>query len=207
MRCECENYHGRQLEICEGTANLPAGTINAYRVRWGLEPLPEDQITGRPSELPQEVQLAVAKARAVKTIRTHGQRPINAAAIKQPTRRPSKQSGGHGCCGGGHKTAVKNKPKPNGYGPGSQLLKLWSDMPHCAACEALAARMDAWGKAGCTAHLDEIVADILPRAQLWMAENKPWFHKILAVTATEKAALRIGIAHKVRQAIGLATGK
>lgn len=79
-------------------------------------------------------------------------------------------------------------------------------MPHCDACEELAAKMDTWSKSGCTARLDEIVSDILPRAQVWMAENKPWFHKLLTLTSTERPALRIGIAHKVRQAINLAPG-
>lgn len=211
MRSECEKYHGRQREICEGTANLSSDKINAYRERWGLPSLQESEIQGRPSDLPPSVQRALSRAKGIKALRSEGPRPSNKASTRRPQARSSKsRSGGCGGCGGSSRIRRTAPLEPvyklNGYGPGSQLLKLWADMPHCDACEELAAKMDTWGKSGCTARLDEIVADILPRAQLWMAENKPWFHRILSITATEKTALRIGISHKVRQAISLAAG-
>ena len=84
------------------------------------------------------------------------------------------------------------------------MLKLWTGMPHCDACLELAARMDAWGKAGCTGRFDEIVGDILPRAQAWVAEAKPWVHAVLSLTSTERPIIRLRIARDVRKAIELA---
>ena len=77
-------------------------------------------------------------------------------------------------------------------------------MPHCDACLALAAQMDAWGPDGCAQRLDQIVADILPRAQDWMTQKHPWVRKLLTVTSTEASVLSLGIARDVRQAIKIA---
>ncbi len=38
---ECEKFPGRLGTICRGEADLPLGTINSYRERWGLNPLSE----------------------------------------------------------------------------------------------------------------------------------------------------------------------
>jgi hypothetical protein len=93
--------------------------------------------------------------------------------------------------------------KPDGHGPGSQLIKIMdaAGVPHCRACLDLAAKMDAWGPEGCTERLDEIMDDILPRAREWLTEAKPWAHRLLSVVGAEDAALRLAIRQKVQQAI------
>lgn len=196
MRPECEKYSGRMRTICEGTADLPLHKINAYRGRWGLPALDGSEVPS-PSPIVSAKQPVPRDKRPPARLTKPQQRSIN----KKPDGKHHHKCGG---CGGGKR--AQKKPKLNGYGPGSQLLKLWADMPHCDACEQLAAQMDAWGKAGCTQRFDEIVADILPRAKTWMTENKPWVHKILSITSTENVALRLGISLKVRKAIELAEG-
>ena len=44
MRLECEKLTGRRREICEGTADLPAYKINAYRQSWGLDSVPDEEL-------------------------------------------------------------------------------------------------------------------------------------------------------------------
>ncbi|WP_417850315.1 hypothetical protein [Thalassoglobus sp.] len=100
----------------------------------------------------------------------------------------------------------------NGYGPGSQLLKLYSNagVPHCQSCFSLAAKMDAWGVQECKERIDEIVNDILPRAKSWLVNNKPWVQKLLAGVGVEESALRVRLRRDVTRAIenaALATPK
>jgi hypothetical protein len=68
-----------------------------------------------------------------------------------------------------------------GEGPGTALtIRLFHrGVPTCQACKDLAKRMNAWGVAGCRDHLDEIVADVLPRFQKWIAEEKKWAARLL----------------------------
>lgn len=68
----------------------------------------------------------------------------------------------------------------NGWGPGSQLFKYYTSLkiPHCAACYALAARMDHWGPEGCEERLEMIVLEMVPRAKLWVAREYPWLSKL-----------------------------
>ena len=201
MRPECEKFRGRSCSICNGMADLPAEKINKYRERWGLEPLPDEEISGRPSPVPSQVQMAVSSARV---IQSHKEM---LAPVRSPYPNGSKSQGkakSSGCCGGGRKKAPPVESKTNGYGPGSQLLNLWSDMPHCDACQALAAKMDAWGKQGCTERIDLIVTDIFPRAQTWVKANKPWVYKALSLTRTEGPAIRLAIYHNIKRAIELA---
>lgn len=45
MRPECKQLATRrQRDICNGTADLPLQKINAYRERWGLQPLAADEV-------------------------------------------------------------------------------------------------------------------------------------------------------------------
>jgi adenine/guanine phosphoribosyltransferase-like PRPP-binding protein len=74
-------------------------------------------------------------------------------------------------------------------------------VPHCEECIALAGRMDRWGKRGCDAKIETIIADILPRAREWMAGEKPWAHRLLGLVRVEDPILRQAIRQKVRQAI------
>lgn len=178
---ECEQFpaNSSMRAICEGKANLPLRKINAYRERWELSPLTA-------SEVKPYVPLP-GKTRSTQQSNPHR---ANGSAAK-----------GKGCSGCGGK--LKAEPRLNGYGPGSRLVKLMEEagMPHCDECLALAAKMDRWGKAGCTKKLDQIVEDILPRAREWIAENKPLVHKFLSVIAAEDFTLRAGVRRKVQQAI------
>lgn len=185
MRTECERFFaGSSMRaICEGTENMSLDRINAYRVRhWRMEPLTEAEVTPYvppPAKLRREPQRANGST--------------------------AKRGGG---CGGGCGGKSKKTPRLNGYGPGSRLTTIMEEagIPHCPACLELAAKMDQWGKADCTKKLDQIVADILPRAREWLTENKPIVHKFLSVVAiVEDLALKKAIRGKVLQAIDSAT--
>lgn len=63
-----------------------------------------------------------------------------------------------------------------GTGPGATLLHLFKAMgiPACQQCNAMANKMNKWGNEECIERLEEIVADLLPRAQRWWKHSKPW---------------------------------
>jgi hypothetical protein len=191
---DCDRFVGFLRDICEGRAAMPLAKINAYRAKWGLAPLDEATEPRLPARWGA---VAVTGARVAQ--QTNGRM----RKVRRPATAKRKKSGKCNPCGG-HRAAV---PKPNGYGPGSQLLKLWADMPHCDACQRLAVAMDSWGKAGCLRRLDAIIADILPRARVWMAENQPWIHRAIGIVklgAVEDLILRQGIRRKVQEAISKA---
>lgn len=165
--------------ICEGVADLPPHKINAYREKWNLPPL---DLSNR----------------------------ANTSTIAPPAK-PAVKKAKPGCrtCNG--KASAQKEAtilKPNGRGPGSQLLKIFSEagFEHCEACVILAGKMDRWSTRGCRARIDIIVDDILPRAKTWMEENKPWVHRLLSVANAEDAALRLAIRQKVQLAIQMAEG-
>ena len=90
----------------------------------------------------------------------------------------------------------------NDYGPGTELLEIYSEagIPPCQACYDLAQKMNNWGINGCESQIDEIVTDILPRAMMWLKDNKPWVSKFLPDILTESAA-KIKIKKDVETAI------
>lgn len=98
-----------------------------------------------------------------------------------------------------------SKPKKKEYGPGTELLAIYktAGMPTCLACLTLAQKMNAWGIEGCRSRITEIVADILPRAKHWIAENKPWINKLIP-NAISDAGIKLKIKQDVVKAIGLA---
>lgn len=101
-----------------------------------------------------------------------------------------------------HGTSVDDPTLRNKlYGPGSELLKIYeaAGVPHCDACKALAQEMNNWGIGECRERIDEIVADILPRAKFWIAENRPWMAKLIPDTVEE-----FGITVKLKQDINRA---
>lgn len=179
---DCDQFppdsHLRQ--ICDGTADLPAYKIDAYRRHFGLPPL-------YGAETPQREPAA--------------ERPQPKPQQRRP-RLPRERKKGKGCgsCGSGR---TRLAPKPNGWGPGSQLLKQFeaAKVPHCEACLELAGKMDRWGKRGCTHRINEIVEDILPRAKEWVEDNRPLLHGFLSLTKVEDVALLAAIRGKVRKAI------
>lgn len=122
---------------------------------------------------------------------------------------PASADGGCRGCGGRQKRSRRKRgrpasvPRTDGFGPGSQLLAIYeaAGMPHCGECLKLASRMDGWGVVGCRERASEIVDDMLPRAKQWVAEHKPWMHRLAAGIGVEAAALRFVIDRDVRRAI------
>jgi len=179
---DCDRFpEGSRLrEICDGTADLPPAKLDAYRIRLGID-----------SNYVHDAELRKRERPKPKPV----PQPERAARAKIE---PGKRKGCQSCGGKSGPT-----PKPNGRGPGSQLLKVFeaAGVPHCNDCLILAGRMDRWGKRGCLRRLDKIVADILPRAREWMKENKPFFHRLLSLTKLEDTALNVAIRRKVKDAI------
>jgi hypothetical protein len=199
---ECDRFPAgsRQRSICEGTADLPLYKINKQRERWGYPPLTEDQIRRIPESKSPRIDKPNRPVKLVNNARKKRSRPLSKARAS---------SGGCSSCGGRRQP----KPaKPNGYGPGSQLLKMFdkSGVPHCQACIDMAATMDIWGKSKCKQNIEIIIDDILPRARSWMADNQSFIHTLFSIpllSKIEDAALRIGIKQKVVKAIELAGDK
>jgi hypothetical protein len=54
MRPECEQFPvgSRKRSICDGTADLPQATIDAYRIGWGFDPLFDAHAVGSPIDRP-----------------------------------------------------------------------------------------------------------------------------------------------------------
>lgn len=197
MRPECKKYTGRMLQICNGCADLPPYKINAYRDKWGLAPLRDEEITYSPPE--QRI-----RTQETETTTPRSFRRITKRGLSPQGKGSSTHSVKSGCSGCGSPKRVAKPSTLTKTGPGSKLLGLLEGMPHCDACLALAGQMDQWGKAGCAEHFDEIVSDILPRAQVWAETNHSWAHKILSITSSERSVLRLGIAATVKLAITLA---
>jgi hypothetical protein len=65
--------------------------------------------------------------------------------------------------------AKKPAPEPLGEGPGTELSQELERLgiSSCQACKGLARLMNGWGPDGCRSRMDEIVADVLPRARAW----------------------------------------
>ncbi len=66
-RPECEGKVGRQLEICNGTADLMLSDINKYRSAWGLDPIPVSEWTGKQAEKSEKKSKTVVHAEKVGT--------------------------------------------------------------------------------------------------------------------------------------------
>jgi hypothetical protein len=103
------------------------------------------------------------------------------------------------CCGGAKEGKtwedVAAELQAASGGPGSELLRIYkaAGVPTCPACVAMALQMNQWGPTGCAAKVDEIVADMLPRAKIWVAENRPFIHALLPGLVED-----VGIRWKIR---------
>lgn len=86
---------------------------------------------------------------------------------------------------------VKSKPKPQpsekkpemADGPGKELMLIFAGLgvPGCQSCTELANKMNEQGVEWCEANVDAVVADILPRAQEWLARPEGgWADKLKA---------------------------
>lgn len=115
------------------------------------------------------------------------------------------------CCGGAKEGRtwedVAAELQAAKGGPGSELLKIYkaAGVPTCPACVAMAIQMNQWGPADCAAKVDEIVADMLPRAKIWVAENRPFIHALLP-GLVEDVGIRWKIRSDVLAAIAAAEG-
>ncbi len=89
-----------------------------------------------------------------------------------------------------------------GYGVGTELLYIYKDsgVPACQACFKLAKQMNMWGPDKCIENLQFIIDDIMPRAKDWIAENKPWAHKLLP-NIIEEVGIKIAVKNSVMLAI------
>lgn len=142
---ECEIFRtgSRKWKICRNEASLSPQKTNAYRVKWGLVPLPIEE---------------ESKSTA-------------------PDEAPIPEFVFHGHSVGDDSGIIRNKL----YGPGTELLRIYeaAGVPSCDACKELAQDMNNWGVAGCRERLEEIVADILPRAKEWLDQKHPWAMKLI----------------------------
>lgn len=197
IRAECINAglppDSKLCEICMGNV-FDNEKTDKFRAIWGLPPLYGDK---------QDV--IINKINISKKTDTYIDKPPVNKTFEVKHTKSKKGGGGCGSCGGKKSNIeIVKQIEPNGYGPGSQLLNLWKDMPHCDACYALAAEMDAWGINGCRQRFDFIVMDILPRAKIWMETNQSFAHRILSITSTEDVILKIAISRQVEKCIKLA---
>lgn len=94
----------------------------------------------------------------------------------------------HGHSIGGGPEVVQKKL----YGPGTELMKIYeaAGVPSCDACREMAQQMNNWGARECRNRVDEIVADILPRAKEWVAQKYPWVSRLLPDVAEDFAISR-----------------
>ena len=179
-------------DICTGNTSIEKWRVNVYRERWGLSAL-------YPEEMQQEYDASAI---------TIGSGPPSASGALPtgvPMMPPPRAFGSTGM-------SIAASPLEHmvagNYdllmpGPGTQLLKMYSDVPACSACFNLALEMNDWGPDGCEENLDYIVQDILPRALKWIADSKPWIHKLLP-NIVEQEAAKIKIRSDVKKAIQLA---
>lgn len=87
-------------------------------------------------------------------------------------------------------------------GVGTELQKILKSkgVPECQACSQLAKKMNQWGPAECEKRLSEIVEDIFPRAQRWVAKERPWVTALLPGAVTD-FAIRTSIENLVVESI------
>jgi hypothetical protein len=93
-------------------------------------------------------------------------------------------------------------------GPGTELKATLKAMgvPPCQQCVEAAKRMNALGVAGCREHLDELAAEMLPRAMEWIAKQHPWIHALMPNVVQEIEATR-RITNLITEAINAAEEK
>tara|TARA_R110000803_G_scaffold115342_1_gene183805 strand:+ start:2164 stop:3351 length:1188 start_codon:yes stop_codon:yes gene_type:complete len=108
--------------------------------------------------------------------------------------------------GGSIHTVTNNEAQT--YGPGSELLLIYkkAKVPSCQSCKDLARRMDKWGPTICRERINEIVAEITPRAIAWVEGNRPWIHALLP-NAIEHAVIKNRVRANIDAAINAAEEK
>ena len=165
----------RARQICDGESELSLDRTNRFRSLHGIDPLAGED----------------------------GPHPLveggNGAITRMRAKTSSRRSGG--CCGGSKATPEIVTVPVDGTGVGGRLIEMFKShgFEACDDCYTLANRMNEWGVDGCRNHLDEIVADIMPRALAWEAEKVGWWAKLLPTTVTAAAVQMI-----VEQAIATA---
>ncbi len=76
-------------------------------------------------------------------------------------------------------------------GPGTELYRIFHDfgVPPCEQCVKLIHEMNKLGPDGCLDAMDHIVADIRPRAVVWIGLNIPIVPNIIAKSGATEAVL------------------
>ena len=177
--CDCFAPASRSREICEGRAGLPLRSVNRVRNRVGLRPLREDEIViSQTTRSP-----AGPRTASPTTLRITSE---SIARVRTTINKPSEANAG-GCCGGTQPRKTNLTKPVLGNGPGTRLVNSFKKMgaPECPACFSLAEKMNSWGIVGCQQRIDEIVADILPRALAWEREKLGWASKLVPESLTE----------------------
>ena len=154
------------------TSGWSIAKTNRWRASFGIEPL-------------EDLPTATTETATTTITRTARSR----AAARQV---PQTLTGG--CCGGGKaKPTISaevliSKTVP-GTGVGGRLLEMFhkAGFESCEACYALAHQMNQWGPDECEKRINEIVADILPRAIEWERQRIGWISKLLPTGVTEAA--------------------
>lgn len=171
--CDQFPYSSRRRQICLGETGIPLAKVNRFRELHGIAAIPSGT---------QNVEVSQPKSPRVLV----GATPDRKASGKQSS-----------CCGGARKVTHPT----TSIGPGSRLIATFKSagFEACEACYALAERMNEWGDAGCDERIEEIVADILPRALAWEREKVSWWTKLVpeAVTA---AAIRVIVRRTIKTA-------
>lgn len=136
---------------------------------------------------------------------TEAQPPEGVTPTLRKPLKTAKRGPRKGCGCGGRKKKAKNPSNPAsmtiGDGPGSQLLMTLrsAGIKACDACYTLAAKMDEWGPGGCRQRIDEIVADILPRAIEWEKEKVGRWAELIPESVTE-AGIRMLVGRAIKAA-------
>lgn len=172
-------WGSRQRQICDGDSELSLRRVNAFRVMFGVDPLPEVEKVATEMVVSGQVVSRIA-----------------------PKFRPTQSAGG--CCGGGKTKPVRTKRMKDGTGVGGRLIEMFkaAGFVACPDCYALAHKMNEWGSDGCREHIDEIVADILPRAIAWEVEQVGWWAKFMP-QAVNELAIRAMVISAIETALPL----
>lgn len=158
---ECDTFAigSRKWSICRDEAGLSLIKTNAYRVKWGMQPLEIPAVFVSPAT---QEEVVVAED------------PI-----------PEFIFHGHSIS----EDSVDIKKKLYGPGTELLRIYESAGAPTCPACTQLAQEMNNWGSVLCRTKIEEIVLDILPRAKAWIDEKHPWAFKLVPNKLEEYALL------------------
>ncbi len=188
----------RSWNICKGLEpGWSLTDVNKFRIKHEIfELLEHTHVTEGTPDRPEKVQVLAQPQEHVPNIGTI------VPVTHQITKPHTVLNNTKGCCGGNKAKVPPIAPLVPQFiptdGPGSKLIDLFKSVGFetCDACYMLAQKMDVWGIVGCELHLNEILADILPRALAWEQANLGWWKKLMPESVT-----KLGIKTIVQKAI------